>query len=143
MLADDILGIGKILLQDVAFIVRNFADIARFDAKPVVGKDGEGRGLLVERKISGAKNHRQELRDGRDNAEAARIIGDSRYADFLRQLDRWDVARFGHGMAQSDVAFKTAIEVSRRVSRAAAIEGGRRIQDDVIRAGALIDGGGK
>src|ERR1041385_3269089 len=53
------------------------------------------------------------------------------------------IARFRQGVAESDVAFKTAVEVAWRISRAGTVERRRRVQDHVIRVGALIDGGGK
>ena len=47
-LADHVFGVRKILFQHVAFIVSHFADVARLNAQPIVGKDGV-RGCLLRK----------------------------------------------------------------------------------------------
>src|SRR5260370_31966751 len=68
---DDVASIGEILFQHVAFIVGDFSDVARLNAKAVIGKNGEGRSLLVERQIGGAQSHRQAGRNLGSHAETA------------------------------------------------------------------------
>ena len=116
LLADDLVDCGRIFPQRDAVGVGDLANQARRDADAVVGKDGIGSHLLLERDFGRAERDGQIGRNVRGDAEAVRHVDDLVNADARGELDRGNVARLGKGVGQGHRAFVVVLVVVRRVA---------------------------
>ena len=126
------LHIREIFFEHAAFVVGDARDVARRHAHAVVGKDAVGGGLLQQRNFGRAESDRQVRRQFRSDAEALGIVDHAPDADFVRQLERGNIARLSQRAAQRDDAFEFLVVIVRSVGTGGRFEADGFVEDGVV-----------
>ena len=130
------------LFEQSAVVAGDAADIMRLDANAIIGKDGEGGGVLEEPDFSGAERHGQIGRQGTRDPEAPGRLDHVGDAHLLGDLDRGDVPRACQRAPQRDDALEFFVVVVRRIGLTATDGGERSVEHRIERRHAFFDGSG-
>ncbi len=135
LLVDDFVDFGLVFPEGDAVGVGDLADEAGGDAEAVVGKDGVGGDLLLERDFDRADGDGQVGGNVSGDAEAVGHVDDLVNADAGSQLEGGNVARLGEGVGKGHGAFVVVLVVVRGI----AAETDGAVDDDVSGLGAVFD----
>ena len=138
LLIDDLIHLGVVFPERHAVGAGYLADEAGGYAQAVVGKNGVGGDLLLERDFDRADGDGQIGGDIGGDTEAVGHVDDLVNADAGGQLEGGDVARLGEGAHQGHGTLVVVLVVVRGI----AAEADRAVDNDVAGLGAVLDGRG-